>query len=88
MKNKKPKLRRSKKITKIFTDRVSKVLKELEDDEIEIKRLERGGHSYHCACRIVWGDGQCECKRGEKIESYTYNQWTENGKREQEEKIK
>lgn len=19
------------------------------------------GHSYHCAARMVWGDGECEC---------------------------
>ena len=28
----------------------------------EIKLLERVGHHPHCACRIVWGDGECECK--------------------------
>ena len=25
-------------------------------DEFIIK-----GHSDHCACRLVWGDGECEC---------------------------
>jgi uncharacterized protein YcfJ len=23
--------------------------------------LESRGHSYHCASRMVWGDGECEC---------------------------
>ena len=32
------------------------------DNLKEISRLqEEGGHSHHCACRIVWGDGECEC---------------------------
>ena len=21
------------------------------------------GHTKHCACRLVWGDGECECRR-------------------------
>ena len=21
------------------------------------------GHSHHCACRMVWGDGECECQK-------------------------
>ncbi len=29
----------------------------------EIERLEKDGHTYHCARRIVWGDGQCECRK-------------------------
>lgn len=27
----------------------------------EVKRLQKQGHTHHCACRIVWGDGECEC---------------------------
>jgi len=27
----------------------------------EIERLRREGHPRHCACRQVWGDGECEC---------------------------
>jgi len=31
-------------------------------DEIkEIKKIRESGHSHHCACRQVWGDGECEC---------------------------
>jgi len=32
-----------------------------------IKGLMNVGHTHHCAFRIVWGDGECECnKRPEK----------------------
>ena len=35
-------------------------------DEVEIDKLRQEGHSRHCACRIVWGDGECVCnKRGD-----------------------
>ena len=27
----------------------------------EIDKLRDQGHTHHCACRIVWGDGECEC---------------------------
>ena len=27
----------------------------------EIEELQKQGHPHHCACRQVWGDGQCEC---------------------------
>lgn len=31
-------------------------------DEIEeVKQYQKNGHPYHCACRMVWGDGECEC---------------------------
>ena len=23
--------------------------------------IQEKGHSHHCACRQVWGDGECEC---------------------------
>lgn len=26
-----------------------------------IDKLMDQGHSHHCACRQVWGDGECEC---------------------------
>ncbi len=32
-------------------------------DHDEIERLQKDGHTYHCACRIVWGDGECECRK-------------------------
>ncbi|MFX0200522.1 MAG: hypothetical protein ACFFCW_30760 [Candidatus Hodarchaeota archaeon] len=31
-----------------------------------IDELEKQGHSNHCACRQVWGDGECECDLYEK----------------------
>lgn len=27
----------------------------------QIKAIEAQGHSHHCACRQIWGDGECEC---------------------------
>lgn len=30
----------------------------------EIKKIEAEGHTFHCACRIHLGDGECVCKRG------------------------
>lgn len=27
-----------------------------------IQALEECGHTSHCACRQVWGDGECECR--------------------------
>ena len=56
------KKRRNKKLTKILTDRVGQIYK---DGEEEIPRLMRDGHTCHCACRLVWGDGECECGAGE-----------------------
>jgi len=32
-----------------------------EDSENIGKNMEKG-HAYHCACRLVWGDGECECE--------------------------
>lgn len=32
------------------------------DDWREIAKLMDEGHVYHCACRMVWGDGECECQ--------------------------
>ena len=28
----------------------------------KIKEIQAQGHSHHCACRQVWGDGECECE--------------------------
>jgi len=32
-----------------------------DNENIEIDKLVKAGHSQHCACRQVWGDGECEC---------------------------
>ena len=34
-----------------------------ESDKENIRNLESQGHSYNCACRQVWGDGECVCSR-------------------------
>lgn len=34
----------------------------LKDDFGEIRKKMADGHTYHCACRLVWGDGECECE--------------------------
>lgn len=31
-----------------------------------IMKLIKQGHTHHCACRIHWGDGECECSKGVK----------------------
>jgi len=32
----------------------------------KIYELMKAGHPRHCACRQVWGDGECECDLYEK----------------------
>ncbi len=32
------------------------------EDQKKIKQYIRDGHTEHCAERLVWGDGECECK--------------------------
>lgn len=32
-----------------------------EHDRRERHRLKAAGHTGHCAARLVWGDGECEC---------------------------
>lgn len=50
-----------------------------ERDEAEnlkrIEALEAEGHSSHCACRQVWGDGCCECE--EYAKGYNPYEWME-----------
>ena len=31
------------------------------EDQRLIESLVKCGHTYHCACRMTWGDGECEC---------------------------
>ncbi len=40
-----------------------KCLKESIEDKIEINNWIADGHTQHCAYRLVWGDGECECRR-------------------------
>jgi len=34
---------------------------EWDSDLKKIDDIISQGHSRHCACRQVWGDGECEC---------------------------
>jgi len=43
---------------------------ENEEDERENARilsLQKEGHTFHCACRQVMGDGECECNKKDFI---------------------
>lgn len=40
---------------------LEKEAEEFEKDLKRIREIKEEGHSYHCACRQVWGDGECEC---------------------------
>jgi len=31
------------------------------DSLAQIEAIQALGHSHHCACRQVWGGGECEC---------------------------
>lgn len=53
------KKKKNKKLAKLLAKRTNNIMRE---DAEEIARLERDGHTYRCACRIVWGEGECECK--------------------------
>ena len=33
----------------------------------EIQRLQKAGHTFHCAMRILTGDGECECNKTDTI---------------------
>lgn len=32
------------------------------EEQRRIEEIVADGHTNHCACRQVWGDGECECK--------------------------
>jgi hypothetical protein len=36
-------------------------ISESASDMLKIEGLIREGHTRHCACRLTWGDGECEC---------------------------
>lgn len=42
-----------------------------ERDAKEIDALIAKGHGRHCACRIVWGDGECTCGLSERGRALT-----------------
>ena len=37
-----------------------------DDDNRRIEALAASGHTEHCSARQVWGDGECECKGGDR----------------------
>lgn len=37
------------------------------DNLKRIKTLQKKGHTFHCGCRQVWGDGECECNKKNQI---------------------
>ena len=41
--------------------------KESYEDFKYIDDLIKIGHTRHCACRQVWGDGECECNRNKNM---------------------
>ena len=38
--------------------------KEVFEESMRAQTLITQGHTHHCACRLVWGDGECECGKG------------------------
>jgi hypothetical protein len=38
-----------------------------DQDEFKVLRLQKEGHTFHCAMRIVCGDGECECNKKDFI---------------------
>lgn len=48
---------------------------EKEEDKKKIDELMGKGHSYHCATRQVWGDGECEC---DLYPNYNPYKWMKN----------
>ena len=33
----------------------------------EVEQLQKEGHTFHCAMRILTGDGECECNKTNQI---------------------
>ena len=42
---------------------------EWEEEEVDnitkVKAFQRQGHTLHCACGIIWGNGICTCTPGD-----------------------
>lgn len=45
-------------------DLCSQCTDQMNEDYDMIDYLVSQGHSRHCACRMVWGDGVCTCRKG------------------------
>ena len=49
----------------VGSDVCADCIAESEMDAEKIYWFIREGHTRHCACRMTWGDGECECgKKG------------------------
>lgn len=53
---------------RINEEKIKDWLKETEAERKKIDDLIKSGHSHHCACRIIWGDGICTCRLGIDME--------------------
>ena len=51
-------------------------------DQKKIEKIRKDGHTYHCACRQVWGDGECECDL--YAQGYDPYMWEKNERENQE----
>ena len=64
----------SRELTLILVKRVTEIMNNkneaIVEDERELKRLMRDGHSYSCACNILWGNGQCQCEQIKKDKTH------------------
>jgi len=53
------------------------------EDLAEIEHFQAKGHSRHCACRMIWGDGECECDLYNKgYDPYAWMKLTSNSKQD------
>lgn len=53
------KKKKNKKLALLLAKRTNDIMREGAE---EIARMEQEGHTYHCACKIVWGNSECcEC---------------------------
>lgn len=60
------------------SDLCVKCLRENDNNRQRHIQLVGLGHTDHCASRIVWGDGECECDLYEK--GYDPYAWTSTGR--------
>lgn len=45
-------------------------IKLMNETVARIDSLVAQGHTYHCACRQVWGDGECCCDLEQRYDPY------------------
>jgi hypothetical protein len=37
------------------------------ESDLKVLELQKEGHTFHCAMRIITGDGECECNKEDFI---------------------